>query len=69
MKLVESSANSRATFEVDRDDLLILKNVLYEAYVEIGEWDFKTRMGADPKKALSLLKAINEAIKTKLKLC
>ncbi len=47
-----------------REELLILKNVLYEAYVEIGEWDFTSRIGLPPEDALVLLKSINSVLKS-----
>jgi hypothetical protein len=46
-----------------REELLILKNVLYEAYVEMGEWEFQKRIGVPPRSALSLLKSINHILK------
>jgi hypothetical protein len=62
MKLLEKTLVMN-TVEVTREELLILKNVLYEAYVEIGEWEFTRRIGIAPEEALSLLKAINSLLK------
>ncbi len=51
------------TVEVSREELLILKNVLHEAYVDMGDWDFLTRIGLPPEDALVLLKDINKLLK------
>lgn len=63
MKLVEKSF-TLATMEITREELLMIKNVLYEAYVEIGEWEFTKRIGLPPEEALILLKSINALLKT-----
>jgi hypothetical protein len=63
MKLVEKSL-TLATMDIQREELLMIKNVLYEAYVEIGEWEFTKRIGLPPEEALSLLKSINAILKT-----
>lgn len=63
MKLLEKSF-TLATMEVPREELLMIKNVLYEAYVEIGEWEFTKRIGLPPEEALVLLKSINAILKT-----
>jgi hypothetical protein len=55
-----------STVDLTREELLILKNVLYEAYVEIGEWEFTKRIGLPPEEALILLKGINSVLKTTL---
>jgi hypothetical protein len=52
-----------STFQLSREELLTLKNVLYEAYVEIGEWEFTKRIGLPPEEGLMLLKAINSVLK------
>jgi hypothetical protein len=63
MRLVEKSL-TLATMDVTREELLMIKNVLYEAYVEIGEWEFTKRIGLPPEEALALLKSINSILKT-----
>lgn len=63
MKLIEKSL-TLATMDIQREELLMIKNVLYEAYVEIGEWEFTKRIGLPPEEALALLKSINAILKT-----
>jgi hypothetical protein len=63
MKLIEKSLTLN-TVSMTREELLILKNVLYEAYVEMGEWEFTSRVGLPPEEALNLLKSINTLLKT-----
>jgi hypothetical protein len=63
MKLLEKSLTF-STMDVSREELLMIKNVLYEAYVEIGEWEFTKRIGMAPEEALALLKSINSVLKT-----
>jgi hypothetical protein len=62
MNLVEKNI-TRSILDLSREELLILKNVLYEAYVEIGEWDFVRRIGLPPEDALNLLKSINNILR------
>lgn len=62
MKLVEKTL-TRTIVDFSRDELLTLKNVLYEAYVEMGEWEFVGRVGLPPEEALVLLKSINSILK------
>jgi hypothetical protein len=63
MRVMEQSL-TLTTLEVAREELLLIKNVLYEAYVELGEWEFTKRIGLPPEEALALLKSINNVIKT-----
>lgn len=63
MRLLEKSL-TLSTVDVSREELLMLKNVLYESYVEIGEWEFTKRIGLPPEEALLLLKGINAILKT-----
>lgn len=63
MKLLEKSL-TLSTVDLNREELLLIKNVLYEAYVEMGEWDFTKRIGLPPEEALHLLKGINAILKT-----
>lgn len=65
MKVLEKSLTFN-TLDLSREELLIIKNVLYEAYVEIGEWEFTKRIGLSPEDALTLLKSINSTLKTTL---
>ncbi|MBX4187995.1 MAG: hypothetical protein KW793_02550 [Candidatus Doudnabacteria bacterium] len=62
MRLVEKTL-TQTLVDLSRDELLTLKNVLYEAYVEIGEWEFLGRIGLPPEEALVLLKSINLILK------
>jgi|GEM_PF-3730528 len=65
MKLVEKNM-TLATLEMNREELLMAKNVIYEAYVEIGEWEFTKRIGLQPEEALALLKSLNTLLKSTL---
>lgn len=67
MKLLEQKFEGNL-YELSRDDLVLLKNVLYEAYVELDEWEFNTRLGLKPQDVLTLLRLINDIIRSKLKL-
>lgn len=53
-----------SVYELSREELLMLKNVLYESYVEIGEWEFHKLTGRPPEDALKLLKAIHTLLKS-----
>lgn len=54
-------------FEASRKDLLVIKDVLYESYVEVNEWELYRRIRVEPKTLLALLKEVNLIIKSKLK--
>ena len=63
MRVMEQSL-TLTTLEVTREELVLIKNVLYEAYVELGEWEFTKRIGLPPEEALNLLKAVNKLVKS-----
>ena len=63
MNLLDKSI-TLSVMEISKEELIIIKNVLYEAYVEIGEWEFTKRIGLQPEEALGLLKAINSLLKS-----
>jgi hypothetical protein len=63
MNLLERNLTT-VTVGLTREELVLIKNVVYEAYVEIGEWEFTKRIGLQPEEALGLLKAINNLLKT-----
>jgi hypothetical protein len=63
MNLIEQNLTT-TMIDFERDELLLIKNVIYEAYVEIGEWEFTKRIGLPPEEALGLLKAINLLLKS-----
>jgi hypothetical protein len=65
MDLVDQNL-TRASIDLSREELLIIKNVIYEAYVEIGEWEFTKRIGLQPEEALALLKSVNSLLKSTL---
>jgi hypothetical protein len=62
MNLLEKTL-TLSIIDMSREELLMLKNVLYEAYVEIGEWEFTKRIGFPPENALILLKSINNLLR------
>jgi hypothetical protein len=63
MKMLDRSLTT-TTLEINREELLLIKNVLYESYIELGEWEFTKRIGLAPDHALALLKSINNALKS-----
>ncbi|HYC80016.1 MAG TPA: hypothetical protein VEC17_03230 [Candidatus Binatia bacterium] len=63
MNLLEKNL-ALSTVDMTREELLMIKNVLYEAYVELGEWEFSNRIGFPPDNALALLKTINNILKS-----
>jgi hypothetical protein len=60
MRLLES--DDELTISVTRDELRLLASSIGEALEAVEDWEFSTRLGADPRAARTLRSEINEVL-------
>lgn len=61
MKILQFESGS-ATIQLSKSDLIILANAINETQEALEDWEFSTRVGADPSDAESLRHEIKELL-------
>lgn len=63
-RLLGKYHTEQSTITLTFEEALLIKNVLYEVYIELGEYEHNKRIGTGSEQTLALLRAFNTALKS-----